>query len=410
MSERLNKINDKFDFIIFLPALFLSIIGLIAIYSATHNHPTAYGNFQKQFYSLIIALISFSLAYFIPYKFYKTIALPAFVLTNIFLVLVLFFGKTVYGSKSWLSFGQFGFQPSEFGKIGLILFLAYFLTKNRRPQKKLFNTSIILSFGFIPILLILAEPDMGTAIVYALLITVMIFWSGIELFGFFVFLSPAFVVFASLFGKSAFFISMIVVIIVLFYFKRNIFLSASVVVINLATAFLFDYGIKYLQPHQQKRIQTFVNPLADPLGAGYNILQTKVAIGSGGIVGKGFLEGNQTQLRFIPEQWTDFIFCVIGEEFGFIGSIFVIILFLIIFLRLINIASHSKDRFDSLVIIGTLALLFSHFAINIGMNIGIAPVIGLPLPFLSFGGSSIIVNMFLLGVVINFYKNRREHV
>jgi rod shape determining protein RodA len=179
--------------------------------------------------------------------------------------------------------------------------------------------------------------------------------------------------------------------------------------LNLGASFFFEYGFRLLKPHQQKRIETFINPYADPLGAGYNALQAKLAIGSGGILGKGFMQGNQTQLRFIPEQWTDFIYCVIGEEFGFVGSIIVLLLFLMVFLRLLHFASISKDKFGSLVIIGTLTLYFSHFAINIGMNLGITPVIGIPLPFLSYGGSSLLVNMILAGIVMNIYKNRKLH-
>jgi rod shape determining protein RodA len=153
-----------------------------------------------------------------------------------------------------------------------------------------------------------------------------------------------------------------------------------------------------------------VDPSADPLGAGYNALQAKVAMGSGGLYGKGFLEGNQTQLRFIPEQWTDFIYCVIGEEFGFIGSIIVLAIFLILFLRLLNLTAIAGDKFGKLTIVGILTLYFVHFTINIGMNLGITPVIGLPLPFVSYGGSSLIINMFLIGVVLNIYKNRKQHV
>jgi len=147
----------------------------------------------------------------------------------------------------------------------------------------------------------------------------------------------------------------------------------------------------------------------DPLGSGYNALQAKLAIGSGGFTGKGFLQGNQTQLRFIPEQWTDFIYCVIGEEFGFIGSILVLVLFLVLFIRLLNISGMAKDRFSVLVIVGILSLMFSHFAINIGMNVGVTPVVGLPLPFLSYGGSSLVVNMIMIGIVLNIYRNRKLH-
>ena len=178
---------------------------------------------------------------------------------------------------------------------------------------------------------------------------------------------------------------------------------------NLSASFFFDFAVRLLQPHQQKRIESFIDPNADPLGSGYNALQAKVAIGSGGLMGKGFLEGNQTQLRFIPEQWTDFIYCVVGEEFGFLGSIFVLSMFLMIFLRLLKLTAFTKDSFSSLVIIGVLTLLAVHFAINIGMNVGLTPVVGLPLPFLSYGGSSLLANMILLGIVFNIYRNRKHH-
>lgn len=146
----------------------------------------------------------------------------------------------------------------------------------------------------------------------------------------------------------------------------------------------------------------------DPLGAGYNTIQAKVAIGSGGLLGKGFLQGNQTQLQYIPEQWTDFIYCVIGEEFGFIGSMFVIILFLYLFFKILKIASTTKDEFLSLIIIGVLSVYFIHFLINIGMVVGVLPVIGIPLPFVSYGGSSLLVNMFMLGIIANVFRNRKN--
>jgi len=404
------KISNKFDSLVFLSVISLTIIGLLAIYSATNNHPTASGNFQKQLVTGIFGLILFFVAYFIPYKTFRFIALPTYLFSILILGLVLVFGKTVYGAKSWISLGPIGFQPSEFAKISIILFLASLLTRKRKNPNNIRDFLEISAYVSIPIILILLEPDMGTAIVYFIIAIVMLFWSGVDLFWFFLFLSPIVVVFASLFGVAAFVIAILAVLVLLVYFKKNIFVNASIVVMNMSAAYLMDYGIKFLQPHQQKRIETFINPSADPLGAGYNILQTKLAIGSGGFWGKGFLHGNQTQLRFIPEQWTDFIFCVIGEEFGFIGSIIVIILFFILFFRLLHIATHTKNKFGSTVIIGTLALMFTHFIINIGMDIGIAPVIGLPLPFLSYGGSSLIVNLTLIGIALNFYKNRREQI
>lgn len=404
------KLQDKFDFWIFGALILLITIGLISIYSATVNHPTAYGNFQKQFFWVITSLTVFIIVYYLPQNLFRLIALPSYALSIILLTIVLFVGKTVYGAKSWLDFGGIGFQPSEFAKIGTMLALSYWLTYKKRDINNFKDILIALVIGFVPIFLILLEPDMGTAIVFMAITIVMIFWSGISLFSLFVVLSPSIVIFASLFGIAPLIFVLIIIILSLFYFKKDIFTSITVFILNLASAFFFDFVFNLLKPHQQKRIESFLDPMADPLGSGYNALQAKVAIGSGGFLGKGFLQGNQTQLRFIPEQWTDFIYCVVGEEFGFIGSILVIILFVVIFIRLLGLANSSKDEFSSLTTIGILAILFAHFMINIGMNVGITPVIGLPLPYVSYGGSSLFVNMILIGIAFNTYRNRRQHI
>jgi rod shape determining protein RodA len=403
------KLNDRFDLAIFVPALLLVLFGLGAVYSSTINHPTASGNFHKQLLFIPISFIAFLIVYSLPQQVFKSFAIPMYGVSLLMLIAVLFMGKTVYGSKSWLDLGLIGFQPSEFAKLGTILCLSYWLTYKNRDINNIKDIGIALLIGFVPIILILLEPDTGTAIVFGIITLTLIFWGGISLFALFVVLSPGVVVFASLFGTWVFIISLVFIIVALVLFKKDVFNSVIVFIMNLGASFFFDYAFRLLKPHQQKRIETFLDPGADPLGSGYNALQAKLAIGSGGLFGKGFLQGNQTQLRFIPEQWTDFIYCVIGEEFGFIGSVLVIVLFTIIFLRLLNLSTIAKDRFSVLVNIGVLSLLFSHFAINVGMNVGVTPVIGLPLPFLSYGGSSLLVNMILLGIVMNIYKNRKLH-
>lgn len=400
------KINDRFDFGIFLPAFLLAFIGLAAIYSSTLNHPTMSGNFERQAFWLGVSLFSFFVIYFLPQNTFKLSAILLYVAGILLLVVVLFAGKKVYGARSWISFGAVGFQPSEFMKMGMIFLMAYWLSFRSNNVNNLKEIIIALTIGLFPVLLILLQPDMGTSIVYMIILLAMIFWGGINLFTLFVVISPGVVIFASIFGTAAFIASLCIVLVVLFFFKKNIFISAGVFVLNLSAGFFFEYIFTLLQPHQQRRIETFLSPDADPLGSGYNALQAKVAIGSGGLWGKGFLEGNQTQLRFIPEQWTDFIYCVIGEEFGFIGSVFTLILFLIIFIRLYQLSYKARDNFSSLVVMGILTLLFVHFAINIGMNLGITPVIGLPLPFVSYGGTSLLLNFSLLGVAANIYKNR----
>jgi rod shape determining protein RodA len=404
------KLNDKFDFPLWLSAIFLICIGLAAIYSSTLNNAAASNNFDKQLVWAVVSIIIFFVAYSLPVNTFKMITIPSYLLSLLLLVVVVVIGRRVYGAKSWLNLGVFGFQPSEFAKIGTILALAAFLSRRNTNIESFSDIILALVIGFIPVILILLEPDMGTALVFVALILTMIFWKGISLFGLFVVLSPGFVAISSLFGTYYLFGALIVVLAILFFFKKDIFFSGSIMALNIGAGFFADYVYKALSPHQQRRIQSFIDPSADPLGAGYNAIQARVAIGSGGLFGKGFLHGNQTQLQFIPEQWTDFIYCVIGEEFGFIGAVVVMFLFLIIFLRILRVASLSKDEFLSLTVMGILAVFVIHFAINIGMTIGIMPVIGIPLPFVSYGGSSLLVNMFMLGIVGNIYRTRKNYL
>lgn len=403
------KISDKFDFKIFIPVTILVLIGLASVYSSTLNNPAAVNNFEKQLFATIVAYIVFFLTYAIPTNSIKFISIPGYILSIIFLLVVLVIGRKISGAKSWLAFGPFGFQPSEFAKIGTILLLANFLTRLNNNIDSFKDILIALAIGFIPIGLILLEPDMGTSFIFISFILIILFWKGISLLGLFVVLSPGLVAVSSLFGSVPFVASLLIVLVALFFFKKDLFFSGSVFAINLAAGFFTDNLYNALSPHQQARIKSFIDPMSDPLGTGYNSIQAMVAVGSGGFFGKGFLQGNQTQLQYIPEQWTDFIYCAIGEEFGFIGSMIVLSLYLILFLRLLNIASTTKDEFLSLVVVGILSVYFTHFLINVGMVIGILPIIGVPLPFVSYGGSSMVVNMFMLGIVMNIFRTRKNY-
>lgn len=403
------KLRDKFDMGLFLPVVCLVCIGLAAIYSSTVNHPTAHGNFERQLVWAVASVIVFFILYSLPTNTYKSAAVPSYIVSLFLLALVLVMGRRISGSKSWLDLGGIGFQPSEFAKIGIILAMSSFLSRRNTDIDSLFDIVIALAIGFVPVILILLEPDMGTSLIIISVIIASIFWKGISLFSLFIVLSPGIVAFVSLFGTAPFIISLILVALGLYFFKKDIFVGLSVFGLNLGAGFFTDYVYNALSPHQQKRILSFMDPSADPLGAGYNAMQAKLAIGSGGFWGKGFLSGNQTQLQFIPEQWTDFIYCVIGEEFGFIGSALVIVLFLILFLRLFKIANQAKDEFLSLVLFGIMSVYFMHFLINIGMDIGIMPVIGIPLPFVSYGGSSLLVNMIMMGIAANIYRTRKNY-
>lgn len=403
------NIKDKFDFGLFLPALILFGFGLLAIYSSTVNNSFAQENFQRQVVWGIFAFILFFIVYSLPTNVFKSLALPGYLISLLLLLAVLVMGRQISGSKSWLVVGSIGFQPSEFAKITTIMAIASYLSRNNSDIDSFKDILITLTIGFTPVLLILLEPDMGTSIVFIGVILVMFFWKGISSFSLFVVLSPAFIAVAAIFGTIYFIVALLLVIAALITFKKDLFFSASIFAIGLASGFFADYVYHALSPHQQKRIQSFLDPNADPLGSGYNTIQAKVAIGSGGLTGKGFLAGNQTQLQFIPEQWTDFAYCVIGEEFGFIGSVIVLAIFLILFLRILKLSYNTKDEFMSLVSIGILSVYLIHFIINLGMVVGILPVIGIPLPFISYGGSSLLVSMFMLGILANLYRTRKNY-
>jgi len=402
------KLNDRFDLTIFLTASALVVIGLIAIYSSTQNTLNQKGNFDKQLISWGISLFVLFFLYTIPIKTFKLAALPSYIFSLLLLMLVLVIGRKISGARSWIGFGGFSFQPAEFAKLATILYLSDFLSRSETVLDNLKDIFIALVIGMTPVALIMLEPDLGSSFVFIGLLLALLFWKGISLFGLVLVLSPGIVAVASLFGTIYFVIAIVLVIAALFFFKRDVFLSGSILALNLASGFFVDTFYNILSPHQQKRIQTFIDPNADPLGSGYNAIQAKVAIGSGGFWGKGFLHGNQTQLQFIPEQWTDFIFCVIGGEWGFIGSVVVILLFAILFLRLLRLATFAKNEFLSLIIIGILTVFFIHFLVNVGMAIGILPVIGIPLPFVSYGGSSLLINMTLLGIILNIHRSRKE--
>jgi rod shape determining protein RodA len=217
------------------------------------------------------------------------------------------------------------------------------------------------------------------------------------------------VILVSFLSVKIFIIALILTTLVFILMRRSLILTFLVIALNLMVGLTSENIYhKVLKPHQQKRIATFLNPSSDPLGAGYNVIQSKIAIGSGGLTGKGFLKGTQTQLRFVPAQWTDFIFCVPAEEFGFIGSAIILILYFILLWRILNLASILKQRFASLVAIGIFSTWAFHVVVNIGMTLGLLPVIGIWLPFLSYGGSAMWMNMAMVGLLLNFYANRRE--
>ncbi len=412
MRFRSNKIKSEdgssVDVVLIACTLFLTAIGLISIYSASYD---AGGSvfFQRQLMWAVFGCIGMAIMFFISPRIIEMLAIVAHLAILGVLAVVPFMGKTVAGTTAWLELGPFSFQPSEVAKITTILVLALYLSKNNsniKSIKTLFFAGLIVAF---PMGLVLMQADVGTSLIFFLMYIPVVYWAGASPFVVLILVAPFFIGLASLIGTTALLIALGILLVALLLLRENGFLSAVVFGLNSAVAVSVQFFYERLAPHQQMRIANFLDPGSDPLGIGYNVIQSKVAIGSGGLTGKGFLNGTQTQLNFIPAQWTDFIFCVPGEEFGFIGASLVIILLGVLFLRGIRIASVVKSKFASLVAVGFIGILFFHTVINIGMTIGLMPVIGIPLPFLSYGGSALFSKMIMIGMLSAFYLNRKEY-
>ena len=401
-------LKRHFDLQIGVSTLVLALIGLVSIYSATYD-ARASEIFFKQLTWILAGTAVMLVIAFLPFRFMQSISYPTYLLSILMLVIVLLLGKTVSGSTSWFNLGSFRIQPSEFAKITTVLALASYLSRSDVSLRS--RRGLIMTAGIVllPVALIMMQPDFGTAVIYGGMSFAMLYWGGASRFTLIAVVAPFAAALAALLGTTAFLI-VIAVFGVLIYVTREHLLVAAVVfslmvLIGISVQFIYDG----LRPYQQKRIDTFLDPGADPLGAGYNILQSKVAIGSGGLIGKGYLHGSQTQLNFIPEQWTDFIFCVPGEEFGFLGAATVLFLFTVLLARGITLSAMVKSRYGSYVAVGLSAILATHVFVNIGMALGLFPVIGVPLPFLSYGGSALLTSMTIVGILMNLYTNRKEY-
>ena len=350
----LSKIDFNFVFVI----LALNLIGLINLYSATHGvNLTFTAKFWKQIVWLSGGWALFFMTTFIDYNVFRRIAYIFYLSNIVCLVAVMFIGKSFYGAQRWLDFGLFRFQPSETIKLALILILAKILCRSESHDGLgLKNLVLPLGLTLIPFALTVKQPDLGTGLLIMAVAFSMLIFVKIK--------APILI--------AAFLVGMI------------------------ATPIAWKFGLKQ---YQKDRVLTFVYPGRDPRGAGYNSIQSKIAVGSGRVLGKGFRKGTQSQLEFIPERHSDFIFSVLSEEHGFVGSLTTLGLFVILYLLGIRIAQQATDKFGALIVVGILSLLFWHMFINIGMVIGLLPIVGVPLPLLSYGGSSLLTTMLGLGLI-----------
>ncbi len=407
----MGKWFKNLDFVLLISFLGLVGMGLIALYSSSYTAMSQGGgtnHFLKQLIWSILGLGIVGVTYFIPHRWIYNSAYLIYGFSIILLVLVLFIGQVGYGAARWLRVGPIVLQPSEIAKLATILAVARFISREKVNLNQAKHFLLSSLFILVPFALIVRQPDLGTAMVFAALALPMYYWAGLKGSNLILILTPVLVMFAS-FQFYAFLVIMIVLMVYLIFSKRGKMVIAFNFFINILMGLLTPILWNHLKPYQQQRIKIFLNPEADPRGAGYQIIQSKVAIGSGGLTGKGFMHGSQTQLRFLPEQHTDFIYAVIGEEFGFLGVITGLVLFLVFLIRGVQIAFQVKNRFNSIVAIGIVTVIAFHAVVNIGMTIGLLPVTGLPLPFLSYGGSAQLTNMLMVGILLNFYKNRFEY-
>ncbi|WP_020402534.1 rod shape-determining protein RodA [Gracilimonas tropica] len=394
----------------------LATMGLIAIYSATQGPVSQFlpeyiqNNFYKQVGWVAVSVFIMIGILIVPPRNFVQLSYVFYAFGIILMILTLLFGREVNGAKSWIGIGPFGGQSSEIMKVATILAAANYLTSRRNISAEnvkyaLTTVAIIL----IPTIIVILQNDLGTALIFLTLIPVMLFWSGLP-YGVSLFIiSPAVIAYLSVIEWYYGAIAAIILSFIIFLVQRRVWLTITSLITGLLTISGIQLALtQLLQPHQIARIAAFTNPSYDPTGAGWNVIQAKTAIGSGGLTGKGFLEGTQTQLKFLPEQWTDFVFCVIGEEFGFIGATIVIVAFLFLFVRLLNMAGNHKHPFAQLFIVSVTAVFFTHFFINVGSASALLPVIGLPLPFISYGGSAFIVNTVMLGICLNMDFHKRE--
>ena len=471
MNSRSNNLLANIDWVSILLYLLLVFIGWLNIYAAVYdeNHSSIFDISQKYGKQLIWIGAAFVLAFLVlltDSKFFTTFSMVIYGIMIFLLIAVLFFGTETKGARSWFEVGDFRIQPAEFAKFATNLAIAYVMS---RHNFKVMRFSSLLTIGLIlalPSGLIILQNDTGSALVYSSFILVL-FREGLHgSILLLCFVAAAIFIMALLYSPFTVLLVIIGGTLIAFYYYRHdirelfqiilfigcgfglfvlikwmfnllisdyymlltVYVITSITAIypiykrkmkNMITLLLIswlcvgaapsvNYAFDHLQPHQQDRINELLGIRVDPKGTGYNVTQSKIAIGSGGLLGKGFLQGTQTKLNFVPEQSTDFIFCTVGEEWGFVGSTFIIVLLAVFILRIIKLAERQRSSFSRIYGYGVASILFFHVAVNIGMTIGMAPVIGIPLPFFSYGGSSLWSFTILIFIFLRLDANRLQ--
>ncbi|MGB0176205.1 MAG: rod shape-determining protein RodA [Owenweeksia sp.] len=404
-------------FLVFL-YLLLVFMGWGNIYAAVFNEENSSifdmsQEYGRQLIWILTSLFLVVIILFTDGKVFQALAFPIYFISLLTLVGVLLFGKEVAGARSWFAIGSFSLQPSEFAKFATALALARFASMDGISIKRWRDRIIALGLIFLPAMIIIPQPDPGSALVYTALLLVL-YREGLSGNYIFFGLSLAVLFILSLvFEKLSILIGLGTIALIAILLTRKVRGYYWRILGILSVAILFTYSVDYafnnvLEDRHRNRINILLGKAHDPKGIGYNTNQSMIAIGSGGLKGKGFLQGTQTKFDFVPEQSTDFIFCTVGEEWGFIGSTILILLFIVLFFRLVQVAERQKSVFTRVYGYCVVSILFFHFAINIAMTIGLAPVIGIPLPFFSYGGSSLWGFTILLFIFIKLDAYRLQ--
>ncbi len=435
----MRQFQDKlrFDYWLFIGMFLVCLFGILGIFSIVYKTPVTIssGILIKQVLAFCIGLLVIGFYLQLNYPTLKKYAVGFYITSIVLLVLVMLLGAKVRGVRSWFVLGLFSFQPSELAKLAFIMFLAKYV-EEMRAWKSWRDLLWPLMFTLLPVGLILLQPDFGSTLVFFPILVALLYVGGCRfkyiaaITGFGLLMSCFMLarIYAELKGSAvdsyvikiiANFNYMMVFLVALFLLLALIYFLAkrlkfklsfkqmmagfSVVAASIFSSYIFEFLMK---AYQKKRLVMFLDPYLDPLGAGYNIIQSKIAVGSGGWLGKGLLYGTQSRLGFLPEQHTDFIFSVLAEEFGFIGGALLLILLFIIIWRGIIIINQARDEFGALVATGIVTMFAFHIFLNIGMTLGIMPITGVPLPLVSYGGSSLVMNMLAIGILLNIRMKR----
>ena len=386
--------------------LLLTLFGIGMIYSAgVLNIPSSIttGAWLRQARWLAVAAIGFLVVVRIQLRWYEWASIPAYTLTTVLLAATLVVGTgagTASGVESFINLGFVSFQPAELAKIGTILVLARYLSTAPEPTtlRSLMAPAMIVG---VPLLLVVLQPDLGTALAFVGLLFAMLFWAGTPVWLLVLLASPGAALILSFNTQiwSGYFV-LLVLFLYLNRYRLDLVESVSAFLVNLVAGTVANPLWNSLAEYQQNRILVFLDPSVDPRGAGYHLIQSMVAIGSGGLFGKGFTAGTQKRLDFLPEQHTDFIFSVIGEELGFLGTGLTLVLFGLILWRMVYLAEKARDPFAGLVIFGILGSWLVHIFVNVGMTVGMVPVTGIPLPFVSYGGTFLLMSWVALAIAV----------